>query len=70
VPFGIPLPAPKRSEKFFGELVDLGGIMKVEQQRLAELCGRYGLEMDPDSIPRLVERFGLRFPGEPVERTA
>jgi hypothetical protein len=44
--------------------------MKVEQQRFAELCGRYGLEMDPDSIPTLVERFGLRFPGEPVQRTA
>src|SRR6266568_5769279 len=62
--------SPAGFEKFFGELVDLGGIMKVEQQRLAELCGRYGLEMDPDSIPRLVERFGLRFPGEPVQRTA
>ncbi len=27
---------------------------------------RYELEMDPDSIPGLVERYGLRFPGEPI----
>jgi hypothetical protein len=33
---------------------------------MAELCARYELEMDPDSIPGLVERFGLRFPGEPI----
>ena len=45
--------SPAGFEKFFGELVDLGGIMKIEQQRFAELCGHYGLEMDPDSIPRL-----------------
>ena len=27
---------------------------------------RYELEVDPESIPGLVERFGLRFPGEPI----
>ena len=32
---------------------------------LAGLCARYGLEMDPNSVPGLVERFDLRFPGEP-----
>ena len=31
---------------------------------LAELCERYGLEMQPDTIPGLVERFGLRAPGD------
>jgi hypothetical protein len=25
-----------------------------------------GLEMDPDSVPRLVEHFDLRFPGEAI----
>jgi len=28
--------------------------------------GKHELEMDPESVPGLVERFGLRFPGEPI----
>ena len=28
-----------------------------------ELCERYALDMQPDSVPGLIERFGLRFPG-------
>jgi hypothetical protein len=35
-------------------------------QILADLCARYGLEMNPESVPGLVERFDLRFPGEPI----
>ena len=31
-----------------------------------ELCQRYAVEIDPTSVPGLVERFGVRFPGEPV----
>jgi len=58
--------APAGFERFFGELVDLGGVTHAEPQVLADLCTRYGLEMDPTSVPGLVERFGLRFPGEPV----
>jgi hypothetical protein len=33
---------------------------------MMELCARYQLEMDPESVPGLVERFSLRFPGEPI----
>ena len=58
--------SPAGFEKFFEELVDLGGVGTVEPPVMGELCGRYGLEMDPDSVPGLVERFGLRFPGEPI----
>jgi quercetin dioxygenase-like cupin family protein len=58
--------APAGFERFFGELVDLGGVTAAEPQVLGELCARYELEMNPDSVPGLVERFGLRFPGEPV----
>ena len=58
--------APAGFERFFEELVDLGGATAVEPQVLAELSARYELEMDPDSVPGLVERFGLRFPGDPV----
>ena len=32
----------------------------------AELCARYQLEMDPGSVPELLDRFDLRFPGEPI----
>ena len=59
---------PSGFERFFGELVDLGGVTKAEPQTLADLCARYELEMDPDSVPRLLQRFELRFPGEPQPR--
>src|ERR1700682_1434179 len=58
--------SPAGFERFFGELVDLGGVPSAEPQILADLCARYGLEMDPASVPGLVERFDLRFPGEPI----
>lgn len=58
--------SPAGFERFFGELVDLGGAAQAEPRTLAELCARYELEMDPDSVPGLVERFDLRFPGEPI----
>jgi quercetin dioxygenase-like cupin family protein len=58
--------SPAGFERFFGELVDLGGVTQAEPQTLADLCARYELEMDPDSVPGLLERFELRFPGEPI----
>lgn len=58
--------SPAGFEQFFAELVELGGVTRAEPQILAELCARYKLEMDPQSIPGLVERFHLRFPGEPI----
>jgi quercetin dioxygenase-like cupin family protein len=58
--------SPAGFERFFEELVDLGGVTRVEPDMLADLCARYELEMDPDSVPGLLERFDLRFPGEPI----
>jgi len=58
--------SPAGFEQFFSELVDLGGVTNAEPQVLGELCAHYELEMDPGSVPGLVERFGVRFPGEPV----
>src|SRR3981189_2878793 len=58
--------SPAGFERFFEELVDLGGAADAPPAVLAELCARYGLEMDPATVPGLVERFGLRFPGDPV----
>jgi quercetin dioxygenase-like cupin family protein len=54
--------SPAGFERFFDELVDLGGVAAAEEQTLIELCTRYELEIDPESIPGLVARFGLRFP--------
>lgn len=58
--------SPAGFEGFFDGLVDLGGVTQVEPPVLMELCARYGLEMDPSSVDGLVERFGLRFPAEPL----
>jgi quercetin dioxygenase-like cupin family protein len=58
--------SPAGFERFFEELVDLGGVTQADPQKLKELCARYQLEMDPDSVPVLVDRFTLRFPGEPL----
>ena len=60
--------APAGFERFFAELVDLGGVAKADPTVLGEICERYGLEIDPSSVPGLIERFGLRFPAEPLER--
>ena len=56
--------APAGFEGFFDELEELGGAVNADPQALAELSARYELEMDPTSIPGLLERFDLRV-GEP-----
>ena len=43
----------------------MGGVAQASPDALAELSGRYGLEMQPETVPRLVERFGLRI-GSPL----
>ncbi len=58
--------SPAGFEHFFEELVDLGGVTHADPQTLVELCARYELEMDPDSVPGLLERFELQFPGEMI----
>src|SRR5947209_15844110 len=58
--------SPAGFERFFAELVELGGVSSADPQTLGALCARYELEMDPTSVPGLVERFDLRFPGEPL----
>jgi quercetin dioxygenase-like cupin family protein len=58
--------SPAGFERFFAELADMGGVTAVEPQTLADLCARYELEMDPGSVPGLIERFEVRFPGERI----
>ena len=58
--------SPAGFEDFFAELVELGGATGAGPEALAALCTRYALDMDPESVPGLVERFGVVFPGTPV----
>ena len=58
--------SPAGFEQFFAELVELGGVTQADPAILGALCARYGLEMDPQSIPGLLQRFKLRFPGDPI----
>jgi mannose-6-phosphate isomerase-like protein (cupin superfamily) len=51
--------APAGFEGFFRELVELGGAIQAQPEALAELSGRYGLEMKPETIPDLLQRFDL-----------
>ena len=55
----LELISPAGFEHFFRELSDMGGAIKADPQELAQLNERYGLEMIPDSVPELLERFGL-----------
>jgi mannose-6-phosphate isomerase-like protein (cupin superfamily) len=57
--------APAGFEQFFRELVELGGPVVADPQELLRLNARYGLEMQLDTVPELVERFGVRV-GEPL----
>ena len=58
--------SPAGFENFFKELVDMGGVANADPDELVELAAQYGHEFQLDSVPGLVERFGLVFPGESV----
>jgi hypothetical protein len=55
--------SPAGFERFFRELTDLGG--PADDEVLAGLSERYGLEVRPETMPELIERFGVRM-GEPL----
>ena len=57
--------SPAGFEQYFADLVALGGPRAVSPDVLQTLAERYGLEVQPESIPQLIERFHLRI-GEPV----
>ena len=58
--------SPAGFERFFAELIDLGGVGATDPQALAALCARYELEMRPETVPELVQRFNLNCPGEEI----
>ena len=57
--------SPAGFEQYFAELVSLGGSTRAAPEVLSALAARYGLEVDPRSIPELVSRFELTLPGQP-----
>jgi mannose-6-phosphate isomerase-like protein (cupin superfamily) len=58
--------SPAGFERFFAEFVALEGRTRGEPALLDELCARYQLELEGSSVDWLVDRYGLRFPGDPV----
>jgi mannose-6-phosphate isomerase-like protein (cupin superfamily) len=52
--------SPAGFEQFFRELDALGGALEAEPEALAALNDRYGLEMRPETVPELLQRFDLR----------
>jgi mannose-6-phosphate isomerase-like protein (cupin superfamily) len=57
--------SPAGFEQYFAELVALGGSRVAPPEELRALGERYSLEVNPQSIPELLERFNLRL-GEPI----
>jgi len=58
--------SPAGFEQYFAELVERGGSTRMEPSERMALGAKYGLEVDPKSIPDLVQRFGLNYPGVPL----
>ena len=61
----LELISPAGFERFFDELLELGGAFKASPEDFADLSERYALDMQPESVPELIARFSLRMP-EPV----
>ena len=54
--------SPAGFEKYFEEIVDMGGSLRAKPETLRELAQRYGLEVNLASIPELAQRFNLDLP--------
>jgi len=54
--------SPAGFEKYFEEIVDMGGSARAKPDTLRDLAQRYGLEVNLASIPELAERFNLAVP--------
>jgi mannose-6-phosphate isomerase-like protein (cupin superfamily) len=51
--------SPAGFEQYFATMVDLDGGPAAQPGQARSLADRYGLEVKPESIPGLLERFGL-----------
>jgi len=59
--------SPAGFEKYFEEIVDMGGSLRARPETLRDLAQRYGLEVNLASIPELAQRFGLSLPARPPQ---
>ena len=57
--------SPSGFELFFEELAEIVVDGAPDEARFGPLRERYGLEMQLDSVPRLMEQYELQFPGAP-----
>jgi mannose-6-phosphate isomerase-like protein (cupin superfamily) len=57
--------SPAGFEQYFRELAAMGGPRNADADQFAALVERYGFESRPETIPELLQRFGLRM-GEPI----
>ena len=59
----LELISPAGFENYFRELGAELVSGPPDPQRLAALCASYALDVDMSSVPSLIQRFGVRFPG-------
>ncbi len=52
--------SPAGFEQYFRELAALGGPLQASPEEFAQLAQRCGFESRPETIPELLQRFGLR----------
>jgi quercetin dioxygenase-like cupin family protein len=53
--------SPAGFEKYFEELIELFAGGRPQPEKIAPIAQRYGLEVDPASIPGLIAKYNLRF---------
>jgi mannose-6-phosphate isomerase-like protein (cupin superfamily) len=53
--------APSGFEHYFDELVDMLAQGPPDFEAIGRIAARYGLDVKPESIPELCERFGVTF---------
>ena len=56
----LELISPAGFEQFFREITGLGPQLTADPGQVGPIHERYGLEVRPDTMPELLERFGLR----------
>jgi mannose-6-phosphate isomerase-like protein (cupin superfamily) len=59
----LELISPAGFEQFFAELAPITAGGEPDPEAMGELCARYALDIQPDSVVELTRRFGLWFPG-------
>ena len=58
----IEIISPAGFENFFRELAEVYASGEPDLSRFGELCARYAVDMDPESVPGLCKRFGVMHP--------